>query len=135
MQIKAPARLGEDKAGHNKEPAMSYKAKSAEMRAELRVMNRLIPATAAGFADLSKAAKTEGSLSVKEREYVALAIAITQHCEPCIGFHIEALQKTDATREDLAALMSMCIQMGGGPALMYAAHALAAWDEMAAPPA
>jgi hypothetical protein len=27
----------------------------------------------------------------------------------------------------------MCVQMGGGPALMYAAHALAAWDEFTAP--
>ncbi|MEY4306399.1 MAG: hypothetical protein RIT52_2574, partial [Pseudomonadota bacterium] len=24
------------------------------------------------------------------------------------------------------------VQMGGGPAMMYAAHALAAWDEFAA---
>jgi len=28
----------------------------------------------------------------------------------------------------------MCVQMGGGPAMMYAAHALAAWDEMTATP-
>lgn len=114
---------------------MSYKAKSAEMRAELRVMNKLIPETASGFGVLSKAAKEEGSLSVKEREYVALAIAISQRCEPCISFHIEALLKTGATREDLSSVLAMCIQMGGGPALMYAAHALAAWDEMAPPAA
>lgn len=112
---------------------MSYKAKTAEMRAELRVMNKLIPETAAGFAQLSKAAKEEGTLSVKEREYVALAIAITQRCEPCVNFHVEALIRAGATREDLSSVMAMCIQMGGGPALMYAAHALAAWDEMTAP--
>jgi AhpD family alkylhydroperoxidase len=111
---------------------MSYKEKTAEMRAELRVMNKLIPETAAGFATLSKAAKDEGSLAVKEREYVALAIAITQRCEPCINFHIEALMKAGASREDLASVLAVCIQMGGGPALMYAGHALAAWDEMAA---
>lgn len=112
---------------------MGYKAKTAEMRAELRVMNKLIPDTAAGFAQLSKAAKEEGTLSIKEREYVALAIAITQRCEPCINFHIEALTKAGATREDLSSVLAMCIQMGGGPALMYAGHALAAWDEMAVP--
>lgn len=111
---------------------MSYKEKTAEMRAELRVMNKLIPETAAGFATLSKAAKDEGTLAVKECEYVALAIAITQRCEPCINFHIEALMKAGASREDLASVLAVCIQMGGGPALMYAGHALAAWDEMAA---
>ena len=110
---------------------MSYKDKSAQMRAELRAMNKLIPQTSAAFAGLSKAAKEEGTLSDKEREHIALAIGISQRCEPCISFHVEALQKTDATRADLSALLAMCIQMGGGPALMYAAHALAAWDEMA----
>ncbi len=114
---------------------MSYKAKSAEMRAELRMINKLIPETAAGFGALSKAAKEEGTLSVKEREYIALAIAIGQRCEPCINFHIEALMRTGATRADLSSVLAMSIQMGGGPALMYAAHALAAWDEMAAPAA
>ena len=111
---------------------MSYKEKSAEMRQELRAINTLLPETAAGFAALSKAAKDEGTLSAKEREYIALAIGISQRCEPCISFHVEALMKTGASREDLSSLLAMCIQMGGGPALMYAAHALAAWDEMTA---
>ncbi len=111
---------------------MSYKEKSTAMRQELRAINKLLPETAAGFAALSKAAKDEGSLSAKEREYIALAIGISQRCEPCISFHVEALMKTGASREDLSSLLAMCIQMGGGPALMYAAHALAAWDEMTA---
>lgn len=110
---------------------MSYKDKSAEMRTELRALNNLIPQTTAAFAELSKAAQAEGTLSNKEREYIALAIGISQRCEPCISFHVEALQKTDATRADLSAVLALCIQMGGGPALMYAAHALAAWDEIA----
>ena len=105
------------------------------MRAEIRVMNKAIPATATAFGDLSKAAKDGGALAVKELEYVALGIAISQRCEPCINFHIEALMKAGATREELGDVLGMCIQMGGGPALMYAAHALAAWDELAAPAA
>jgi alkylhydroperoxidase/carboxymuconolactone decarboxylase family protein YurZ len=52
-----------------------------------------------------------------------------------VNFHVEALIRAGATREDLSSVMAMCIQMGGGPALMYAAHALAAWDEMTAPAA
>ena len=45
----------------------------------------------------------------------------------------EALMKSGATREELGDVLSMSIQMGGGPALMYAAHALACWDELASP--
>jgi AhpD family alkylhydroperoxidase len=109
---------------------MNYKAKTDEMRAQLRVMNKLLPETAASFAQLSKAAIEEGTLDRLAREYIALAIAVTQRCKPCINFHIEALISLGATRNALAAALSVCVQMGGGPALMYGAHALAAWDEM-----
>ncbi len=112
---------------------MTYRAKIANMRGELRIMNKLIPETTAGFATLSKAVKESGPLSFKEKEYVALAIAISQRCEPCINFHIEALMKAGATREELGDVLAMSIQMGGGPAVMYAAHALACWDELANP--
>lgn len=112
---------------------MSYKSKIAEMRAEIRAMNKLIPDAAAGFGQLSKAVKENGPLSVQQKEWVALGMAIAQRCEPCINFHVEALMKSGGTREELGDILGMAIQMGGGPALMYAAHALAAWDELAAP--
>lgn len=112
---------------------MSYKSKIVEMRGEIRAMNKLIPEAAAGFGTLSKAVKENGPLSLKEKEYIALAIAISQRCEPCINFHVEALMKAGASREELGDVLAMCIQMGGGPALMYAAHALGCWDELAAP--
>lgn len=111
---------------------MTYKEKIADMRGELRVMNKLIPDAMAGFAALSKASKELGPLGVKEKEYVALGIAISQRCEPCINFHVEALMKAGGTREELGDVLAMSVQMGGGPAVMYAAHALAAWDELAA---
>jgi AhpD family alkylhydroperoxidase len=111
--------------------SMSYVAKIAEMRTELRALYKAIPQPMAGFNDLSKAAKDTGPLSVKEKEYVALGIAISQRCEPCINFHVEALMKAGGTREELGDVLAMSIQMGGGPAVMYAGHALAAWDELA----
>lgn len=110
---------------------MAYKEKIAEMRGELRVMNKLIPEAMAGFGALSKAAKDNGPLGVKEKEYVALGMAIVLRCEPCINFHVEALMKAGATREELGDVLAMAVQMGGGPAVMYAGHALACWDELA----
>lgn len=112
---------------------MNYREKTAAIRSELRVMHKMNPETAKGFQALSAGAMTDGALDKKTREYVALAIAITQRCEPCIVLHVEALMKAGATREDLASVLAMCVQMGGGPALMYAAHALAAWDEFSGP--
>ena len=114
---------------------MTYKEKTTALRSELRVLHKLNPETAKGFAALSAGAMQDGTLDKKSREYVALAIAVTQRCEPCINLHVEALLKVGCTREELGSILAMCVQMGGGPALMYAAHALAAWDEFTAPAA
>lgn len=86
-----------------------------------------------GFGQLAKAAMAEGSVSAKHKELIALAIGITQHCSGCIGFHIKALHKLHCTRAELDEMLAVCVYMGGGPALMYAAEAAAAWDSMAPP--
>ena len=111
---------------------MGYKDKIHDMRGELRVLNKTIPEATQGFATLSKAVKDNGPLSAKEKEYVALGMSVILRCEPCINFHVEALMKAGATREELGDVLAMAIQMGGGPGLMYAGHALACWDELAA---
>lgn len=85
----------------------------------------------AGFGQLAKAAITDGALSAKHKELVALAIAVTQRCSGCIGFHVKALVQLGCTRPELEEMLSVCVYMGGGPALMYAAEAIAAWDKMA----
>jgi len=59
---------------------------------------------------------------------MALAIGITQHCSGCIGFHVKALRRLACTREEFEEMLAVCVYMGGGPALMYASEAIAAWD-------
>ena len=110
----------------------AYKDKITGMRKELRALNALVPETAKGFGELSRAVKDNGPLSVKEKEYIALGMSVVLRCEPCINFHVEALMKAGATREELGDVLAMAVQMGGGPGLMYAGHALACWDELAA---
>lgn len=111
---------------------MSYLDAINETRGELRELYKAVPAATQGFATLSKAVKDNGPLSLKEKEYVALGMALAVRCSPCINFHVEALMKAGATREELGDVLAMAIQMGGGPTLMYAGEALACWDELAA---
>jgi AhpD family alkylhydroperoxidase len=111
---------------------MEYQGKLDSLRNELRVLYKLIPEQTKGFGTLSKAVKEGGVLGLKEKEYVALGIAIGQRCEPCINLHVEALMKAGGSRDELGDVLAMAIQMGGGPAMMYAAHALACWDELSA---
>lgn len=109
---------------------MDWTGLNDAMRGRIRALNRTIPETAKGFAALSKAAKEDGVLDLKTREFVALGISVAERCEPCIGFHVEAMIKAGGTREELADVLAMCVQMGGGPSLMYAAKALEAFDQM-----
>lgn len=109
-----------------------YKAIIAGIGAYSGELRRAISPVMQGFGALAKAATAPGAVDQKTKEMVALAIGVTQHCDGCIGYHSKALVELDATREEVAELLGMCVYMGGGPALMYAADALRAFDQFAA---
>ncbi|HMP74257.1 MAG TPA: carboxymuconolactone decarboxylase family protein [Kiritimatiellia bacterium] len=85
-----------------------------------------------GFRAMSTAAIAEGTLSSKQKELIALSIGVTQRCDGCIGFHVKKLVELGVTREELIEALGVCVYMGGGPALMYVADALHAYDEFTA---
>jgi AhpD family alkylhydroperoxidase len=108
---------------------MDWEATMRDMRRHLQEFNKTRPEAAKGFANLSKGALEHGVLDHKTKELVALGIAVSTRCEPCVGFHVESLIVHGATREEVADVLAVCVQMGGGPSLMYAAKALDAWDQ------
>ncbi|WP_297770081.1 carboxymuconolactone decarboxylase family protein [uncultured Roseovarius sp.] len=110
---------------------MSWSKTIDTTRQDLRRLNALIPDTARAFGGLGKAVKEGGMLDFKTKEFVALGIAVATKCEPCIALHMEALIRARATREEVGDVLAMSIQMGGGPAMMYAAKAIACYDELA----
>lgn len=89
------------------------------------------PLAMQGFGQLASAAMSSGDVSEKHKELMAVAIAVTQRCSGCIGFHVKALHRLGCTRQELEETLTVCIYMGGGPALMYTAEALAAWEAFA----
>jgi len=101
-----------------------------DINAQLGPFRQAQPQAMQGFNQLAQAAMAEGDLSAKHKELIALAIGITQHCSGCIGFHVKALHRLGCTRAELEEMLSVCVYMGGGPALMYAAEALKAWDSL-----
>jgi len=110
---------------------MTWQDKLDGTRAGLRNLNGAIPDTARAFGSLGKAVKEGGTLDFKTKEFIALGISVAIRCEPCITLHTEALIKAGATRDEVADVLAMTIQMGGGPAMMYAAKALECFDELA----
>ncbi|MBU3028812.1 carboxymuconolactone decarboxylase family protein [Paracoccus marinaquae] len=110
---------------------MDSKASISEMKDQLRNLNRALPEQTRGYGAMQKAIKEGGVLGVKEKEFIALGIAIATRCMPCVEFHVDALMKAGATREEMGDVCAMAINMAGGPGLMYAAKALAVWDQLA----
>jgi len=95
-------------------------------------LRRDIPETSKAFTGLAQAASDDGVLDKKTKELIALALAVGSRCDACIGFHTKALLALGATREEVAETLGVCIYMGGGPSMMYAAEAIAAFDEFSA---
>jgi AhpD family alkylhydroperoxidase len=110
---------------------MDWTAKLEDTRNQLRALNRAIPETARAFGALGKTVKEAGAVEFKTKEFVALGIAVATKCEACILLHVETLVKEGATREEIAEVLGMCVQMGGGPSMMYAAKALDVYDALA----
>lgn len=112
--------------------AKDYRQITRDISQYIGELKKMAPDAMQGFHALSKNATAGGALSEKTKEFIALAIGVTQRCDGCIGFHAKALRKLGATKEEVAEVMAMCVYMGGGPALMYAADALRAFDQFGA---
>jgi len=103
---------------------------TSDVSKALGTLRREIPQTMAGFGTMAKSSLQDGALSELHKELIALAIAVTQRCDACIGFHVKALIRLGASREQIMETLGVCTYMGGGPALMYAAEAVRAYEEM-----
>jgi AhpD family alkylhydroperoxidase len=95
-------------------------------------MRRGIPAAMRGFAELADSAKSAGVLDHKTKELIAVAISIAIRCDGCIGFHTRGAVRAGATRQEFQEMIAVAIMMGGGPATVYGADALNAYDQFAA---
>ncbi len=97
--------------------------------ANMRKLRSDIPGAMKGFSALAQAAAKDGALDKKTKELIALALGVAAHYDGCIGFHTEALVRLGATRQEIEEALGMAVYMGGGPSLMYAADAIAAFEQ------
>jgi AhpD family alkylhydroperoxidase len=97
--------------------------------ARLASLRTSTPEVMKSFSELGRAATASGALDRKTKELIALAVSVAARCDPCIGFHTQTLVKLGATRQEIDETLGVTTYMGGGPSLMYAASAIAAFEE------
>jgi len=105
-----------------------------DVAAEGRVLRDSIPDVYAGYAGLSQASMREGVLSVKVKELIALAIAVTRECDGCIASHARSAVRAGVTSEEVAEAMGVAILLNGGPGTVWGPRAFAAFREWAERP-
>jgi AhpD family alkylhydroperoxidase len=106
-----------------------YKALTQTISRNLAPLHHTQPGVMKGFGDMGKSAMADGALTPKTKELIALALGVAARCDGCIGFHTRALARLGATTEEVHEALGVAIYMGGGPVAMYAANAVAAFQE------
>lgn len=81
------------------------------------------------FATLSTSATATAALDTKTKELMALAIGIAVHCDGCVAYHTKMAHKHGATRQEVIETVALALYMGGGPAAVYGADAVRAYDQ------
>ena len=111
-----------------------YKELTQDISGNLAKLRSTQPGVMKGFSEMGRAAMATGVLDPKAKELIALAVGVAARCDVCIGFHTKALARLGASTEEVHEALGVAIYMGGGPVAMYAANAVAAFDEFASAP-
>lgn len=88
------------------------------------------PDIATGFGAMYKKLMSEGALTLREKELIAVAVGMAIRCEPCIYAHTEAAVKSGATREELIEMAGVVVAMQGGPGYVHVPEILDALDAL-----
>ncbi len=110
-------------------PTGGFRELTQTVSSRLATLRSNTPDVMKSFNDLGRAATAAGVLDRKTKELIALAVSVAARCDPCIGFHTQALVRLGATRQEIDETLGVTTYMGGGPSLMYAASAIAAFEE------
>lgn len=110
--------------------ASETKDKLNAAKARIGAVAKATPGLMEGFAKISKTATAAGRFTAAQKELIATAIAVAEGCEDCILYHVDGARRHGAEEADMVEALEVAIEMGGGPALMYAGKALDAFRSL-----
>lgn len=76
------------------------------------------------FIEMELKTYSDGNLSKKHKEMIAIGISIQINCESCLEWHIKQAIYSGATREEIIEAIEVGMEMGGGPATVVSRFAL-----------
>jgi len=77
---------------------------------------------------MEEAAYSNGALTKKQKELIAVGISVVINCESCMEWHINQATKAGASMKEVLEAIEVGIELGGGPATVSARFALEVLD-------
>jgi AhpD family alkylhydroperoxidase len=73
---------------------------------------------------MEKATYSDGALTKKHKELIAVGISVVLDCESCMEWHITQAAAAGASMKEILEAVEVGIEFGGGPATVSARFAL-----------
>ena len=90
----------------------------------LEQMGKESPDNVGAFFGLLKSAYKPGSLDLKTKELISVAIGCYNRCDYCIVYHVSEAMKAGATRAEIIEAGMVSVAFGGGPSMAYVVTSL-----------
>ena len=76
------------------------------------------------FLEMERATYSDGALSKKQKELIAVGISVATDCESCMQWHIEQAAFAGSSEREVLEAVEVGIEMAGGPGTVSARFAL-----------
>lgn len=102
-----------------------------KFKGDLEKMKQAAPDMVKGFGGMFLNIMKDGALKTKEKELVALGIAVAQRCEPCIRLHVQKSLEAGNSPAEILEAASVAVMMQGGPAYTHIPVVIEALESLA----
>ena len=109
-----------------------YQELTTRINRHLGPFRTAAPEVMQGFGAMARGAMAAGALDEKTKELIAMAIGVAPRRTSALAWKPRQPSQRAATPEEFQEMLGVAVYMGGGPSLMYAAHALEAFEEFSA---
>jgi AhpD family alkylhydroperoxidase len=102
-----------------------------KFKGDIEKMSKAVPDMVRGFGGLFLNIMKDGALKTKEKELVALGIAVAQRCEPCINLHVSKCLGAGNSPAEILEAACVAVMMQGGPAYTHIPVVMEALESLA----
>jgi AhpD family alkylhydroperoxidase len=81
------------------------------------VLAEAMPETIPAMVNFMGTAAKDGALTYREKELIAIGVALYSRCPECIAVHCQKALEAGCTRAEILEAAGMALVFGGGPAL------------------